>query len=340
MDTKVYLLEQFQKCRRRMNLAKILDRGMRYAAAGGLIGVFCELISLFWPFYYAHLAAGLCFLAGFLAGAAHALLHRADLKQAARKLDSFGLQERMVTACELLGQEDEFARMQRQDAFLYYERQKERIRIPLRPHKRHIQAFLLAAFLVMGLGLLPSSAREEAEVRHQVKKEARNEETRLEELIEALQGVEPESMTREQQERLSELLEALQLSREELAKAASWESLASAREKLNYKYGQTARGLEDLAGQLGDPGAAGIADAQALAKAIANEKGVQTASSKTPGNQNGGGEGQDGGDGSGSGNNDGNGQGDESSEGGGSLSGLNGGSAGGQGHRGGQGGVN
>ncbi len=302
MESGTYLRKQFEKCRRRMNFAKILDQGIGYAAAGGLFGALCEVISLFRPFYYSHLAAGLLFMAGFLAGAVHAFLHRADLIQAARRLDSYGFQERMVTACQLLGQENEFARMQRQDAFLYYERQKDRIRIPLWPCKRHIQAFLLAAVLVMGLGFIPSPAREEAGIRHQVKKEARDEVDKLKELIEALQGVDPESLTKEQQQRLSELSEALQLSREELAKAASWESLASAQEKLNYKYGQTARGLENLAGQLGDPGAAGIADAQALAKAIANEKGIQTASSKTSGNQNGG---SDGGSGDGGENGDG-----------------------------------
>ncbi len=283
MESGTYLRKQFEKCRRRMNFAKILDQGIGYAAAGGLFGALCEVISLFRPFYYSHLAAGLLFMAGFLAGAVHAFLHRADLIQAARRLDSYGFQERMVTACQLLGQENEFARMQRQDAFLYYERQKDRIRIPLWPCKRHIQAFLLAAVLVMGLGFIPSPAG----IRHQVKKEARDEVDKLKELIEALQGVDPESLTKEQQQWLSELSEALQLSREELAKAASWESLASAQEKLNYKYGQTARGLENLAGQLGDPGAAGIADAQALAKAIANEKGIQTASSKTSGTRTG-----------------------------------------------------
>ena len=103
-----------------MNFAKILDQGIGYAAAGGLFGALCEVISLFRPFYYSHLAAGLLFMAGFLAGALHAFFHRADLIQAGRRPGSYGFQERMVKACPLLGEGKEFSPMQRPDAFLYY----------------------------------------------------------------------------------------------------------------------------------------------------------------------------------------------------------------------------
>lgn len=315
MDIRRYLQEQIDKCRRRMNLAKLIDCGVLFAAAGGIAGICCELVSLVWPFYYAHLAAGLCFVAGFLAGTVRAFCKRADRRQAARRLDSFGLKERMITACEQMDRDDEFAQMQRQDACLHYNQARGRIKIPLLPDKRHLLALLLSAAAVLGMSLIPSPVREQAQVRHQVQAQAEEERETLEELLDALEGVDMESLTEEQRQRLQELAETMKLSQEELAGADSWESLASATERLDYKYEQAAQGLQELAARMTDPGSAGIATAQALAKAAANRDGQQMASSGTPrGNsgENGGGSGDGNGNGNdGGGSGDGNGSGND-----------------------------
>ena len=68
MDIKKYLCDQIKICKRKMNLAKGIDCGIFFAAAGGIFGMLCELASLVWQFYYVHFAAGLCFAAGLLAG--------------------------------------------------------------------------------------------------------------------------------------------------------------------------------------------------------------------------------------------------------------------------------
>ena len=94
MDVREYLLRQIRRCKRKMNLAKMLDKAVVFAAAGGIIGLLCELFSLIRPFYHAHLAAGLCFAAGAFWGVICALCRPVDMKRAAGKLDSFGLKER------------------------------------------------------------------------------------------------------------------------------------------------------------------------------------------------------------------------------------------------------
>lgn len=175
MENKKYLMEQIRKCRRKINIAKLIDSGILYAAAGGVFGIFCELFSLFKPFYHAHLAAGLCFGVGFFMGICHAIYSRADMKQAALRLDSFGLKERILTACENLEAEDEFAVMQRQDARFHYDRLREKIKISLMPDKRHILAFLVSAAVVVGIALIPSSVRDQAKLRHQVQEQAEEE---------------------------------------------------------------------------------------------------------------------------------------------------------------------
>lgn len=334
MDSKEYLIQQMKMCRRKMNIAKVIDYGILFAAAGGILGILCELASLVWRFYYVHPAAGLCFGVGLLAGIGYALYRRADMKQAAGRLDSFGLKERMITAYEQRDSEKEFALLQRQDALVHYNKIRGQIRIPLRPDPRHIFALILSVAAVVGLAFLPSPVRDQARLHHQVQQQAKEEQEELEELVDALEGVDMESLTEEQRALLQEMMDAMKLSREELAQADSWESLASATERLDYKYGQAAQSLASLASQLNDPGAVGIAGAEALAKAIANENGTQLASgtpSAGTGGENGTGEN---GNGSGEGNGDQDGQGDGSGQDGSGSNGQNNGSGQGSGNSG------
>ncbi len=338
MDVKKVLRELIRKCRNRMNLARAIDCGVLFAAAGGVMGIMCELSSLIWPFYHAHLAAGLCFAAGLAVGIVYAVFRRADMSQAARRLDSFGLEERMITAYEWMDRDGDegsvFAQRQRQDALACYERQRDRIRIPLWPDKRHILALCLSAVLAVILGILPSPVRDQAAIRHQVQEQIKEEIKELEELVDALEGVDMDSLTDEQRARLQELAETMRRSGEELAAAESWESLGLAMERLDYKYGQAQQSLEQLAAQMVNPEAAGVATAQALARAANPDGGGQvpaqaavspgqtgngtpgTGESGSPGQQ-GSGSGDDSGDGSGQGDGsgDGSGQGDGNGDG-------------------------
>jgi len=253
-----------------MNLAMAIDRGILCAAAGGIAGIFCEAISLFLPFYHVHRAAALCFFAGFLAGVCHAVYRRADMKKAAGRLDSFGLKERMLTAYENLDKEDGFALLQRQDAYRHYERVRGEVRISVVPDRRHVLALFVAAVAAVGIGVIPSPVREQAEATHQVKEEAKEEREELKELLDALESVDMESLTEAQKAELQELLDTMELSREELAGVDTWESLSAATGRLDYKYQQAAQSLSGLAEQLEYPDMAGVAGAEALAKALAD----------------------------------------------------------------------
>ncbi|MCM1024931.1 MAG: hypothetical protein NC432_00710 [Roseburia sp.] len=340
MDSRKYLTERIRECRRKMNLAGAIDSGVRCAAAGGVCGILCEVLSLILPFYRAHLAAALCFGIGLLAGLGYAAYRRADMGRAAGRLDSFGLKERMITAWEQIDSEEEFALLQREDARKHYDRIRGQIRIPLFPKEKNLYALLLAAGTVIALSFVPAPAREQAKLLHQVQEQVREEQKELDELLEALDRIDLESLTEEERARLQELAEAMALSREELGKADSWESLATALEKLDYKYGQAAQTLASLAMQTTGPEGAGIAVAEALAKAAANKGGTQTASSGSPGSgsdsqssggQNGDGSGDGQGSGSGDGSGNGDGQGDGSGDGQGDGDGQGSGSGSGSG---------
>ncbi len=275
MDEGKYLTGQIKGWKRRINLAKSIDCSVCAAAAGGFLGVVCEAVSLLVPFYHVHLAAAVCFLAGGLAGAIYAFTRRIGMEQAARRLDSFGFSERLVTAWEQMDRADRLAGLQRRDAFEHYKRRRGEIQIPLLPDKRHILALALSVIMAAGVGWMPSPARQRAELLHEVQEKAKEEQKALEELVEALEEVDELGLPDEQRQKLGELLEALKRSQEELAQADSWESLDAIAERLNYKYNQAAQEMERLAGS--HPEEASIADAKALAKAAANRDGTQTA---------------------------------------------------------------
>ncbi len=337
MDIRKYLTVQIKKCRNRMNLARLIDCAIVFAAAGGVLGTACELVSLVWPFYHVHLAAGLCFGLGLLAGAGCALHRRADMEQAARRLDSFGLKERIVTAYELMdkGVEtgDALAEMQRQDALVHYNQARDRIKIPLRPDKRHVLALVLSVIMVAGLSLVPSPVRDQAQLRHQVQEAAKEELQQLEALADALDRVDMESLTEEQKLRMQELQEAMRRSWEELTHSDTWESLALAQERLEYKYQQAGQSLAQLASQMQDPGAAGIASAQALAQAAGqNGGGNNLAQAAISSGQSGNGSNSGNGDGNGSNNGNGAGNGSNSGNGDGAGSGNGNGDGAGQGN--------
>ena len=138
------------------------------------------------------------------------------------------------------------------------------------PDRRHVLAFFEAAVAAVGIGVIPSPVREQAEATHQVKEEAKEEREELEELLDALESVDMESLTEAQKAELQELLDTMELSREELAGVDTWESLSAATGRLDYKYQQAAQSLSGLAGQLEYPDMAGVAGAEALAKALAD----------------------------------------------------------------------
>lgn len=356
MDEKKYLCGQIKACRQKLNLAKLLDNSVLYMAVGGVAAVLLEAVSLFWPFYYVHIWAAACVAAGLVCGIILAIIRRSDMKQAAGKLDSFGLKERVLTAYENLEEESSFARLQRKDAVSRLQGKSGSIRIPLLPDRRHLAAFGLSMACAVILAFLPTTARDIAREQHAIQQQAKEKEEELEKLIKELEDIDTDSLTEEQRAQIEEMIDSMKLSMEELKAADSREALAAAEQRLDYKYQQTADGLQNLASQISDPSKAGIASAQQMAAAAGNS-GQQTASangasasggdgqgSTQSGNgegnggtqsgngadstQSGSGNGDGDGDGSGSGNGDGNGSGNGNGNGSGNGDGSGNGSGG------------
>lgn len=313
MDERNYLLQAIRRSRRKLNMAKTLDTCTCVLACAGVAAIVLEAASIWIPFYYVHLFAGIALLVAFLAGLVYSIVKRVGMHEAARRIDTFGLQERVQTAYEQMEDESTFACMQRRDAaeMLRGKVEKKEIRIRLLPDKWHLTAAALSLGLACGLAFIPSQARETASQRHAIHQEAKAKQKELSELTDALKQMDTSALTDEQKAKLSELQDALNRSMQELARADSREALDAAKNKLGFKLEQTSQSLANLASQMSKEQQAAIAQAQALAKAAADAVGKSSGSNGTQSASNGGSNGTPGtGDGSsGDGNNGSNGNG-------------------------------
>lgn len=267
MEETTYLKQKIKDCRRKLNLAKILENCVYYISFGALAAVLVEGISLFVPFYYANYFAAGCIGVGCLVGIVRAVMTWADEKAAARKLDSFGLQERTLTAYENLDKEDAFTKLQRNDAVQMLKENENNICIPIRPNTRHLLAFIFSLVCVCTLAMVPSVAKEQAKELHALKQEVKEKKKELSSVMDALEDIDTKSLSAEEKKKLQELMKSLEMSKKELDQVDSAQELASANERLQFKYQETAQSLTGI-----DPSKFGVKEAQQVAQAASSSQ--------------------------------------------------------------------
>lgn len=333
-------VKAIQICRRRLNTAGFVRNLVSALSIGAVAGILFQAASFVTPLYYARLYAGLALFLAMMTVAVMAIVKRTSMEQTALVMDSFGFDERIVTAYGNLEKQGAMVELQRADAMRQLQAHRDRIRITLLPpwKKAVFLAGLLVALTV--LALVPADMKERARELHDVREEARDKVDELEEIVEALEQLGQEELTVEQQAVLQEMIESLQASQEEFQQASSAEMMAAASEKLDYRYENMGSQLASLAQSLQNGATVSSVTAesmQALAKKMQEMSGAQLAMQGT-GGQNGdnSGNGQSGNGGEDSGNNSsGNGQsgnsGQDGQGGSGSGDGQDGGSGNGRG---------
>lgn len=278
MEEITYLKQKIKDCRHKLNLAKILENCVYYISFGALAAVLVEGISLFVPFYYANYFAAGCIGIGCLVGIVRALMTWADEKAAARKLDSFGLQERTLTAYENLDKEDAFTKLQRNDAVQMLKENENNICIPIRPNTRHLLAFIFSLVCVCTLAMVPSVAKEQAKELHALKQEVKEKKKELSSVMDALEDIDTKSLSAEEKKKLQELMKSLEMSKKELDQVEGAQELASANERLQFKYQETAQSLTGI-----DPSKIGVKEAQQIAQAASGQTGGSSNGNDTAG---------------------------------------------------------
>ncbi len=263
MEQRAFV-KQIQSVQRRMNAASVLHKSVAALCIGAGAGILFQAAALVIPFYYASLYSGLALAVSLLTACAVAFVKRISRKQAALAMDSFGFEERIVTAYECLGQEGMLVRLQREDAMNQLAKHQDRIQISLLPSWKKPVLFVILMAVMSGLALLPSAVKERARELHEVREEAREKTKEIEELSSSLEELVQEELSQEQKNALQEMLGTLEASRTEFEQADSAKLLATASDKLEYKYGTMGRELQEFAGRLRRGAAASAMTAESM----------------------------------------------------------------------------
>ncbi|MDE5698305.1 MAG: hypothetical protein K2I96_12995 [Lachnospiraceae bacterium] len=286
-----------QDCRRRLNLAGFLGKLVSALGIGAGVGIVFQAASFVIPVYYAGLYAVLALFLALLTALAAAYVARTGMEQTALVMDSFGFDERIVTAYGNLEKEGALVELQRADAIRQLQLHQDKIRIALLPPWKKIGSLMGLLAVLLVLALLPSEMKEHARELHSVREEAKEKTEEIEELVDALEQLGQEELTPEQQAVLQEMIESLQASQSEYQQAFSNEMLQAAAEKLNYRYENMSSQLADLAQSLQNGAAVSPVTAesmQALSDKMQQMSGSQLARGNTGQSGNDSGKGQNG----------------------------------------------
>lgn len=324
MEKKEFL-RSIQACRSRLNTRDFLHKLVAALGIGAVVGVLFQIVAFLVPMYYVNLYSVLALVLAGITAIVVAWWKRNSMKQAALFMDSFGFQERIITAYEHLEEDGAMYRLQREDAMKRLATQKERIKIPLLPGWKKLAGTAGLFVLLVILACVPSPMKEKAQELHELGQLAKEKAEEIEEVEEALEALEQDALkeevlTPEQLAALQQMMESLQNSMEEVKNANSMEGLTAAGEKLEYKYENMSEQLSSLANALQNgatPSTMTAESMQQLAESLQEMSGsVGEGSQQLANNQGqngnnagqGGGDGQNGNNGQ-SGNNQGNQQG-------------------------------
>lgn len=254
---KKELLGFIKKAQKRIFLVNLLELLFWSLMAGLGIGILINGISLFVPLYGAERAAlAVVALFGLIALVFSAVRFPGKEKTAAA-LDRKGLKERVSTALEQLTEEGVIQSLQRQDTLKHLRSFSLKEAFPLKKSMARGLWLLGLSGIFLMTALLPSKARTEALLRHELKEEAKVEAQKAEELkklIDTEQG-------------LKELLKAdasMELKRQidesirELSQASDKKELLKAEKRLAKKVSQALEGAAGL--QLGSRAEAMLSD--------------------------------------------------------------------------------
>ena len=326
--------------RRRLNLAGFLKKLVFALSVGAGAGILFQTTAFLTPFYYADLYTAAALLTAVVTAIAISFIRRSTMEQTALMMDSFGFQERIITAYEHLKEEGALLTLQREDAMENLKAHRDRIRIPLWPDWRKTALMAVLLIAVIGLALTPSLMKDRAQELHKVQQEVRDKEKEIEEILEELEELEEmeqETLTPEQLAALQEMMESLQSSLAEYNQVSSAEALQAAEEKLDYKYENMSSQMSSLAQSIQNGASVSPVSAQSL-QAMADKLQEMSGNPSTGGSSLASNQGQDGqnngqnsqGDGQGNGQN-GQGSGQGSGQGDGQGSGQGSGQGDGQG---------
>ena len=208
------------------------------------LGIGVAVAARFVPIYNVYLAiikiAASVVLAAFL----YSSFNTPGNDYAALKADSMGLQERTVTALELIGSQSAFAVLEKNDALAHLKVTDYKKKIPLKPNRRYLLICVILTIVLALSGFIPNPMAERAEELHSLKEKITEQQKKADKLVEKVKRNPKlsEEQKKELEARLAELKQELKAAKDEkeISKA-----LGRAEKKLEYIKEKYAK-VEDL----------------------------------------------------------------------------------------------
>lgn len=235
----VQIVKFIKKIRRRMTEQEVMRYGGMGIIGGLVLAVIFSGIALFVPWYYAPLFALAAAVLGIVGGCVTGFVRRPDMKEAALGLDAHGFQERLITSYGLLGRDDTFSSMQKQDTVRRIGSFRVRETFPLKPRWQMLLTIFLLAGLFAGLSLIPTAAKERAADYQEVVKQVDAEVEAVDDAIEHIQKMDDIS-----EEDKQELIGMLESAKDELREVSNEDELAKANERISVITSQEASKTE------------------------------------------------------------------------------------------------
>ena len=248
MEKKEFL-KSIKVCGKKLNIAETAKNLVFSLSVGAVVGILFQIIAFCTPFYRANMCSLLALLIAVLTALLISVLHRKSLYQAALYMDSFGFQERIVTAYEHLDEDGEMVELQRRDAMKRLQAGRECIKVPLFKDWKAPVIMCLLLVAMVSLMFVPSDMKRLAEELHMVREEAEEKEEEIKEVLDEMETLTQESLTPEQLAALQEMMESLQASMQEYQNADSMEMVETANQKLDYKYHNMQSQMENMIAQ-------------------------------------------------------------------------------------------
>ena len=212
MDAVDTRITKFIKKVQKRITEQIVLRFAGYGIAGGLfVAVICSVIALFVPWYYAPLYAVGAVVIGGLSGLCVGIRKHPDMERAALMLDAHGFHERLITSYGLLGRQDIYSHLQKQDTVSRLNSFEIRKVFPIKFRWQMLLALLLLAGAFVGITMIQTPAKEQAADYQEIVRQIDDELEKIDDTIEQVQNMEELS-----DEEKQDLIGTLERAREEL----------------------------------------------------------------------------------------------------------------------------
>lgn len=176
------LLQLFRKVRDRIHSNIILNYAVIGAGAALCCSIAMAILARFVPIYGVYTKALWGIVAVSLAAVVYAAFKTPKNRQVALKVDSLGLQERTLTAVELIGQENVFATLEKEDALRHLKNVNLKKALPIRANRRYLAICGLLIVVLTASAFIPNPMAEKARELNQLKQEINKQEKKLAEI--------------------------------------------------------------------------------------------------------------------------------------------------------------